>query len=249
MNTEPPEGDDLQRMLVSMKRNVLERAAPRPRRRRGRSGLVIGVVALLAVGTATGAVALTLAQQDEPVAAPVQTQEPEPAPSDEPPTSAPITATPKPEPTGNAAATVARIPDTCRATVSADAYTRIFGDREAMDVLAGFDAADRQGSSGVTERYCLWGASDGPGPGLALTIGTGTPDQMATGEEIFFDGWEPSCEDSDGIRLCRASTTESDGSVTARTRYERGGVWIEIDQGDFPTNGLLPAVIGQVWGD
>ena len=47
MNTEPPEGDELQRMLVSMKQAVLERATPRPKRYRRRSGVVVGVVVLV----------------------------------------------------------------------------------------------------------------------------------------------------------------------------------------------------------
>ena len=98
MNSEPPIGDDLQRMLVSMKQNVLERAEPRKRRGR-RTGIVIAVIALLAVGTAGGGVALGLIPTS-PAAAPAPT----PTATSEPsqtvtPSSAPVVDAPTPIPT------------------------------------------------------------------------------------------------------------------------------------------------------
>lgn len=107
MNTEPPTGDDLERMLVAMKRTVLTRAAeqrPQPRRRGRRTGIVIGVIAVLALGATSGGVALGMIPQ--PFAA-----APAPAPSTTPtepsetptPSSAPVvnepTTTPTPTPT------------------------------------------------------------------------------------------------------------------------------------------------------
>ena len=99
MNTEPPVGDDLQRMLVSMKQNVLERATPRPRRRKHHVGIAIGVVGVLLLGAAGGGVALGLIPTTltaDP--APTATRTPEPSVA-ETPSGAPVVGRPTPEPT------------------------------------------------------------------------------------------------------------------------------------------------------
>ncbi|MBT1583655.1 hypothetical protein [Curtobacterium flaccumfaciens] len=105
MNTEPPQGDDLQRMLVSMKQNVLERATPRPKRRGRRAGIAIGVVGVLLLGAAGGGVALGLIPTSITTApAPTATTTPEPSPT-ETSSGAPVvggptpTANPTPTPT------------------------------------------------------------------------------------------------------------------------------------------------------
>jgi len=83
MDAEPPTGDDLNRMLVSMKQGVLQRAAetpparPRPWARR-HLGLTLGLVALLGIGGAGGAAALLLPSPFEAAPAAVPTGEPEP---------------------------------------------------------------------------------------------------------------------------------------------------------------------------
>lgn len=252
MNTEPPEGDDLQRMLVAMKRNVLDHATPRPKRRRGRSGVVIAVVALLALGTATGAVALSLTQQDQPVAGPTRSSDPEPAPTTTTSGSAPITATPRPSSTAPAVVATgdATIPTACRATVPSADYGRLFGDREPVQLAASTDdgSVDPRWDGGPTSLACQWGASEGPSPGLSLVIGTGTQAQLATGKSTFFQGWQPTCQTSGGAERCSATDRNDEGTDLSRTRYQRDGVWIEVIQGNFPTNGLLDAVIGQIWG-
>lgn len=97
MRSEPPVGDDLQRMLVSMKQNVLERAEPRKRRGR-RTGVAIAVVALLAIGAAGGGVALGLIPT-APEAAPVTTPSPTEPTRTVTPSSAPVVITPAPTPT------------------------------------------------------------------------------------------------------------------------------------------------------
>lgn len=89
MDTEPPSGDELTQLLVSMKRQVLAAAPPRPaarRRRIGRTGIAIGVVALLGLGAASGAVALgmvpapfTAAPAPAPTATPLPTTSTEPS--------------------------------------------------------------------------------------------------------------------------------------------------------------------------
>jgi hypothetical protein len=80
MDVEPPTGDDLNRMLVSMKQDVLRRAAAEPpaRRRpwaRRHLGLTLGLVALLGIGGAGGALALVLPSpfQASPAATPSST--------------------------------------------------------------------------------------------------------------------------------------------------------------------------------
>jgi hypothetical protein len=97
MNTEPPVDDELARMLVSMKQNVLEHAAPRRPRRARRVGVVIAIVALVGLGTASGAVALGMVPNPVVVAAPTATSAPSRTPST--PASAPFTPTATPTPT------------------------------------------------------------------------------------------------------------------------------------------------------
>lgn len=101
MRSEPPTGDELNRMLVSMKQHVLDQAAkePAPAKRshslkRG-LGLGLGVTLLLGVG-AGAAYAISVATSQEPQAAPAtQTFTPVPSPTPEPAPSA--TVVPPPE--------------------------------------------------------------------------------------------------------------------------------------------------------
>jgi hypothetical protein len=102
MNTEPPTGDDLQRMLVSMKHHVLEHAEDRrPARRRHRPGIVVAAVALLALGTASGAVALAVVPQQQTAAPTASAAPPTPRPTTTT-SSAPVIETPIPETTPTA---------------------------------------------------------------------------------------------------------------------------------------------------
>lgn len=105
MNTEPPQGDDLQQMLVSMKHNVLARAEldrPVPKRRGRRAGIVIGIIAVLGIGVGSGAVALGMVPQPftaAPAPSPTVTEPPQtPTKSSAPVVNEP-TATPTPTPT------------------------------------------------------------------------------------------------------------------------------------------------------
>ncbi|MCA5923257.1 hypothetical protein [Curtobacterium oceanosedimentum] len=254
MNTEPPEGDDLQRMLVSMKQNVLERATPRPKRRRVRPGIALGIVGLLAVGTATGAVALTLSQQQEqPVAAPTQTQQPEPAPTATTPSSAPITGapTPKPTPTPTPPAAVAQIPASCRDMVPVEDYDRLFGQTplteisKAKDDSAGSDGEDVTWADGESEIICRWADPRADVSGLTMTIGTAGPGAA----DVLADSPLP-CEDRNGGRACQSSVPAKTGPVDqVTTFFLRDDTFIVIRQANFPTNGLLDAVVGEIWGD
>ena len=260
MNTEPPEGDDLQRMLVSMKQNVLERATPRPKRRRFRPGVALGIVGLLAVGTATGAVALSLSQQEQPTAAPTQTQQPEPAPSATTPTSAPITATPRPTSTPRPSATPTRatgshvrLPGDCYLLVPDADYSRFFGaaSHTSAVVSPGLtrdpDGNDRiQGLRDPDEGLsCTW-QNEGVVANLNLSVGptsvfgTGTPEETVR----MLGG---SCEDRYGGRVCQVESNYPGDPVV--TTLIRDGVIVTINQTDFPTDGLLPAIVGEIWGD
>ena len=103
MNTEPPTGDDLQQMLVSMKREVLTRAdqqRPAPRRRGRRAGIVIGVIAVLGIGATSGGVALGMIPQPfaaAPAPSPsATTVDPSETPT---PSSAPVVSEPTSTPT------------------------------------------------------------------------------------------------------------------------------------------------------
>jgi len=98
MNTEPPTGDDLQRLLVTMKQEVLQRASTTPQTGAGRPswarrhlGLTVGLVALLGVGGVTGALALGL-----PPALEARAPGPTTTPTSEPSTAPPSPASPTP---------------------------------------------------------------------------------------------------------------------------------------------------------
>ncbi|MCS5511559.1 hypothetical protein NY537_02225 [Curtobacterium flaccumfaciens pv. betae] len=247
MNTEPPQGDELQRMLVSMKQNVLERATPRPKRRRGRSGVVVGVVALLALGTATGAVALTLSQQNaDPVAAPTQTQQPEPSPSATTPSSAPITGAPIPKPTPTPRNTVATIPTSCRSIVPASEYSRLFGDASVTEK----DTQDPDTVDVVSASIsCVWQKPDADSSFLSVSIHTASAEHVQYQIDSFGDEAGGTCTERPDGTLCQLRATLDDGAAKAYTLYVRGDSYVVVDQIGFPTNGLLNAVIGEIWGD
>ncbi|MCS6563467.1 MULTISPECIES: hypothetical protein [Curtobacterium] len=263
MNTEPPQGDDLQRMLVSMKQNVLERATPRPKRRRVRPGIALGIVGLLAVGTATGAVALTLSQQNtDPVAAPTQTQQAEPSPSATTPSSAPITGAPIPKPTPTPTpapptppASDVRLPGDCYLLVPDDDYDRFFGAarHESMIIAPGGDREpdgnDRiQGLRGEHEVLsCTW-QNEGVEANLTLAVGHVADFGPGMSEDMV-ERRGGTCTDRLGGRLCQSAGLSGGGGTLTTTRFERDDIVIAINQTDFPTDGLLDAVVGEIWGD
>jgi hypothetical protein len=116
MRTEPPTGDELTRMLVQMKRNVLEQAAAEPKPKRSRRtdrilGGLLTVGLLLGLGTAGAAIAGVIGRDGEPVDAAVATESGAPAPTTEAPSRAfPIeTAAPPPPPVVDPLTTVTTI--------------------------------------------------------------------------------------------------------------------------------------------
>ena len=143
MNTEPPEGDDLHRMLVSMKQNVLERATPRPKRRGRRAGIAIGIVGVLLLGAAGGGVALGLIPTSltaDP--APTATTTPEPTQT-ETPSGAPVIGRPTPTPTPTPTST--RPPY----SLSDPGTWTISGDEVGPIALGGQDAVETDDLAGV----------------------------------------------------------------------------------------------------
>ncbi|WP_175529490.1 hypothetical protein [Curtobacterium sp. UNCCL20] len=243
-----------------MKQNVLERATPRPKRRRFRPGIALGVVGLLAIGTATGAVALSLSQQDQPTAAPVQTQQPEPAPSATTPTSAPITQRPTPRPTPTLTptpepASTVLIPGDCYQLVPDADYDRFFGAAAHTSTVFGSGTArEPDGNDRIRGHlsdpreslYCTW-QNYGVEANITIRvshtadIGPDTPEQYAE--------QSGSCADRFGGRMCQFTTSAERVLPLTVTTLQRDGVTIQIDQTDFPTDGLLPAIVGEIWGD
>ncbi|PZE83354.1 hypothetical protein DEI91_10695 [Curtobacterium sp. MCBD17_032] len=90
-------------MLVSMKQTVLDRAEdrrPAPRRRGRRTGIAIGVIALLGLGATSGGVALGMIPQPFTAApAPTSTPTRTPSPAPSTPAAAPVVDEPLPTPT------------------------------------------------------------------------------------------------------------------------------------------------------
>ncbi|WP_336699009.1 hypothetical protein [Curtobacterium sp. USHLN213] len=255
MNTEPPEGDDLQHMLVSMKQNVLERATPRPKRRRFRPGIALGVIGLLAIGTATGAVALSLSQQEAPVAAPTRTQQPEPSPSATTPTSAPITQRPTPRPTPTPVNTTATIPTDCRALVPASDYDRLFGGTPLVQIKPSlpdtpeeYRDLERETGDDISLR-CTWRDPQADVTGLGIMAGESTPEAISENLAVI-RGEGGTCSERDHGTFCQTvSNVEPYDVDRAYTYYTRGTAWVVIDQTNFPTDNLLGAIVGEIWGD
>jgi hypothetical protein len=162
MNTEPPTGDDLTRMLVSMKKNVLERATDTTRRRPGRRfGIAFGLVALIGLGSAGGAVAMGFVPspfeglaQPEPTAvvstppAPTPTATPTPEPSAAPSTQ-PIGGTPEPYLPIDCAtlATESSLTSLLRAPEPPFDPDTVFSPQIANDLQAGMDSCYWDSSS------------------------------------------------------------------------------------------------------
>ncbi|MCS5508630.1 hypothetical protein NY546_04895 [Curtobacterium flaccumfaciens pv. flaccumfaciens] len=172
MNTEPPQGDDLQRMLVSMKQNVLERATPRPKRRGRRAGIAIGVVGVLLLGAAGGGVALGLIPTSITTApAPTATTTPEPSPT-ETSSGAPVvggptpTANPTPTPTSTRAPYSLSDPDTWTISGSEVGPIALGGEYAAeTDDLTGVLRAD-QGC--LNPNVVFWYSDDPDKAGLTV---------------------------------------------------------------------------------
>ncbi len=246
MNTEPPQGDDLQRMLVSMKQNVLARAEldrPAPKRRGRRAGIVIGVIAVLGIGVGSGAVALGMVPQPftaAPAPSPTVTEPPEtPTKSSAPVISEP-TATPTPTSTPTPTRTPAAIPTDCRALVPEADYDRLFGNipfRESPDAANAGEVEQPE-----TLLWCSWMDPRADVSGIEIFVGDGEHEGYAP----LPNGY--TCSDHDGGRLCQVKQPAFAYPVdTTYTFFTRDSRWVVIRQTNAPTNGLLAALEQQLW--
>ncbi|WP_420368694.1 hypothetical protein [Curtobacterium sp. L1-20] len=185
-------GDDLHRMLVSMKQNVLERATPRPRRRGHRTGIALGVVGVLLLGAAGGGVALGLIPTSI-TAEPVPSASPTTGPTEtETPSGAPVVDSPTP--TSTPSPTSTRPPY----ALSDPSTWTISGTEVGPIALGGQYAAETDDLDGLytVDDSCLnpdvafWLSRDFPeltvvraddGTVQSVEIGTGAPDAPSNG--------------------------------------------------------------------
>ncbi|MDN4649602.1 hypothetical protein [Curtobacterium sp. PsM8] len=251
MNTEPPTGDDLQRMLVSMKQTVLDRAEdrrPAPRRRGRRAGIVIGVIALLGLGATSGGVALGMIPQPFTASAPAPTPSPSEPVAPSTPESAPVQETPDPVPTPTPTSVVraGTLPTDCRQLVPASEYDRLFGGTPLTDPLGSEAGSDGDGPP--VDLSCIWRDPRADVSGLSVSLGSDTAEVIANYEALLVrSGY--TCADSGAGRLCRMTVAEQAYPVdTTLTYYSEGSTWLIVRQTNFPTNGLLSAIQQQVWG-
>lgn len=252
MNTEPPTGDDLQRMLVTMKQTVLDSAAdrkPAPRWRGRRAGIAIGVIALLGLGATSGGVALGMIPQPfAAVPAPTTTPGPTEPAAPSTPAAAPVRETPDPVPTATITPTpvAGTLPTDCRALVPESEYDRLFGSTPLQDPAGSEAGTDGEG---LTPSFsCIWQDPRADVSGLIVYLGTATTDAItANATTLSQNGY--SCSNRDGGRLCQMTTPDETYPVdTTVTFYGRGSTWLVIRQTNFPTTDLLGAIEQQIWG-
>jgi hypothetical protein len=254
MNTEPPMGDDLNRMLVSMKQNVLERTAGQPPRRAPRHvGVIIGLVALIGLGSASGAVALGLVPKPFAERAPVvPTVTEDPAP--------PVTETEAPPSTAPVVPPVvkqASIPDGCTGLIPPADYDRIFEYSPVQQLRPALpgktDPHIRQPRDSypaffdASKLYCIWQDQRADISGLTVEVGTATVAELAE-QQADFEKDDFTCTDVHDGRSCQ-KVTQDDGFPVEETTtfYTRDTTWIQIRQVAFPTDNLLGGIVSQIW--
>lgn len=251
MDTEPPTGDDLAKMIVTIKENTLRRAVVEPSRRsRFRFGLVAGVVAVLAVGTASGALALGLVPQPfaapAPAVSPTQSVVPQPTPSstvDAPP-HAPVTSEPAPGLT---------LPATCDDIVAPSDADRLFGStplEQLRPVASGETArpvptpqASEPGFLGTPSLYCIWRDPRADISGLTLALGKASPTETADYTmQLAASGY--TCTSAHGGQSCQQVERDQEYPVdSTSTFFVIGDTWVEVHQTNFPTSDLLGAIV------
>jgi len=159
----------------------------------------------------------------------------------------------------------ASIPTDCRGLVDAATYTATFGETPLNDPLsiepgragavtptaAPVGATYREIIDSATELRCLWRAPDAALRYLQVDVGTVPPNVgRARLDQLAADGYR--CEDAlDGRRCQRVSEVEGSEASTidrAVTQFLRDDVYIQVEQLDFPTDGLLPSIVDELWG-
>ena len=234
MDVEPPTGDDLNRMLVSMKQDVLRRAAAEPpaRRRpwaRRHLGLTLGLVALLGVGGAGGALALVLPSpfQASPAATPTST------PS--------ATPTSRPTPTATAAPVVPAQPAAPSVALGVDCAT--LGERIGVTSIGLSATPDGPGTLYFTteqaaERQagvstCGW-SGPGTGGGQAARLELTVAPAGDRGRE-WISGLRQSGLADYGIGDASAFTCDLSLVSGCNTTFVVGSWWVETTNWDLQT--------------
>jgi len=259
MGTEPPRGDELQQMLAGMRQQVVKgmHHKPRPASPRRRVSLIVALIAVLGIGTASGSVALGLVPT--PFAA-----VPTPAPSSAAPvpigSPTPSAASPTPTSTVSPVITTGTVPDACTDAVPAADAPRLFGSL-VLDQLR------PQAPGGKTDYYvdpeepftadatlvCHWSPNGSTEDVDNLFLEMGPADSavlQARIESLAGKNW--TCIETLGGRSCQHTETSmyySDRVDTTQTFFVRGEIWISIEQSNVPTNGLLKALVEQTWED
>jgi len=219
MNTEPPTGDELARMLVSMKQNVLERTTVSPRRGRHRNlGLGLGLAALLAIGGGTGALALGMLPSPFEASAPATpTSTPTPTPTVTP------TATPRPTPTvAPVVAPVPSAPIDC-ATLASDVRMGLFIPapmQGRVDLLSPIEADLAE--YGVLG--CEWGSTEQPYSRVDLSVANGREAGLTAVDDLLAAGARPAGAGDASAMTCAEMGCEA--SVVS------GTWWIEFTSSD-----------------
>jgi len=230
MDVEPPVGDDLNRMLVSMKQQVLQRAAaeppakPRPWARR-HLGLTLGLVALLGIGGASGALALVLPSPFEAAAPASPTSTPEPS------------ATPRATATPTFTPTAPEQDPVPRPAYDVDCAT--LGDQIGVDEVVPGASVEEVPLAPYTAEYlqegalrCTWVEGDvstsGPLSGFSVTI---VP-QGPRGRE-WISGLRQSGLSELGVGDASAVACDPDMDRACRSSVVVGPWWMEVGAYDF----------------
>jgi hypothetical protein len=242
MDVEPPTGDDLNRMLVSMKQDVLRRAAAEPpaRRRpwaRRHLGLTLGLVALLGIGGAGGALALVLPSPFR--AAPAATPSSVPEPTREPVPGATATVSPAPvEPTQPAVPTAALAIDCVTLGQEIGVASLVPTAAVTERIAPGFSAVDASLlQEGVLE--CRWTAGGDEYTSDWATVRV-SPD-AARGTE-WLSGLTQSGLPSLGVGDVSAVACR-DGSYTCNSSIVSGPWWFEVSASSELPGTITPALL------
>lgn len=254
----------MRQLLSAMRGNVESRLhdRPRPVSVGRRVGIGVAIVALLGLGTASGALALGMIPHPfaaGPVASPTP-DAPVPTTSSSP-SSARITPTPKPTPFATAGTAdpdaPASIPTSCGAAVSASDGARIFGDLVRAQYRPGGDGQyyvdPEQPFKEDASLVCRWSPSGSPEEPDNLFLEEGTADRtVLTARLDTLAGKGQTCSDRLGGRVCQVTESGQyydEALSTTSTFFVRGDTYVAITQTNTPTDGLLAAIVEQTWGD
>jgi hypothetical protein len=247
MRSEPPTGDELTRLLVSMKQNVLEQAAlqPAPKQRSTMAdrviALAIGIAVLLGLGAgAAFAFGVVPLFADDPVAAPAATPSATPTPT--PPATPTPTPVPSPERVAEAGQPPSRLALDCETMIDPAVVSALFstevGPADPIITASGYGAGIPRYTSLMSEGgvVCVWtnGApfndEDGIDPENVEVTVTVLPQPDEGWSERAVRYGMPAEGSACNDRACSASTTILDAwvaidAVAGQSRSADPAVW------------------------